>query len=83
MTKSSHAGQDLVGGLRPHEGLRGGIAEPDVGKDRGLEGPRAPVGGALDLFVGEQGEPAFDEIEPGTTGRREMKMEPGWRASQR
>jgi len=32
---------------------------------------------ALDLFIGEQAEPAFDEIEPGTTGRGEVEMEPG------
>src|SRR5712692_11362721 len=76
MTKSSHTGQDLVGGLRPHEGLWGRIAEGDVGENGGLKGARAPVRPALDLFVGEQGEPAFDEIQPGTTGRGEVQMEP-------
>ncbi len=75
-TKSSHTGQDLVDRLRPHEGLGSGIAEGNVGKDRGFERRRAPMRPALDLFVGEQGEPAFDEIEPGTTGRREVEMEP-------
>jgi arylformamidase len=31
MTKSSHTGQDLVGRLRPHEGLGRGVAEGNIG----------------------------------------------------
>src|SRR4029453_1860055 len=75
MTKSSHAGQDLVGSLRPHERFGRRIAEGDVGENGRLEGARASMGPPLDLFVGEQGEPAFDEIEPGPTGRGEVEME--------
>ena len=37
----------------------------DVLEDGRLERPRAPMRSALDLFIGEQAEPAFDEIEPG------------------
>ena len=51
--------------------------ESDVLEDRRLERPRAPMRSALDLFIGEQAEPTFDEIEPRTTGRREVEMEPG------
>ena len=34
MTKSGHTGQNLVGGLRPHEGLRLFVRVGDVGLDR-------------------------------------------------
>src|SRR5260370_20217807 len=77
MTKSSHAGQDLVRRLRPDERLRDRVAVINVREDRGLQSACAPMRPALDLFGGEQGEPAFDEIEPGTTGWREVQMEPG------
>ena len=76
MTKSSHARQDLVGSLRPHERLGRRIAEGDVAENGRLEGARASVRPPLDLFVGEQGEPAFDEIEPGPAGRGEVQMKP-------
>src|SRR5882762_5965717 len=77
MTKSSHTGQDLVSRLRPDERLGYGVAVRNVGKDRGLKRAGAPVGPTFDLFVGEQGEPALDEIEPGRAGRGEVEMEPG------
>src|SRR5688572_8015093 len=77
MTKSSDAGQDLVRRLRPHKWFGCRIAERDVGENGRLEGARAPVGPAFDLFGGQEGEPAFDEIKPGTTGRSEVEMEAG------
>ncbi len=76
MTKSSDTGQDLVGGFRPHERLGRCVGVVDVTEDRSLERAGAPVRSASDLFVGELGEPSFDEIEPGTTGRREVEMKP-------
>jgi hypothetical protein len=77
MTKSSDTGQDLVSRLRPNERLGHGVAVRDVGEDRGLKRAGAPVGPTFNLFVGEQGEPALDEIEPGRAGRGEMEMEAG------
>src|SRR5215469_12624274 len=72
VTKSSHAGEDLVCGLRPHERLGATVAEGDVGRDRGLERARADMRAALDLFFAQQGEPAFDQVQPRCAGRREM-----------
>ena len=77
MTKSCDAGEDLVGRLRPHEGLGGGIVEGDVVRDGGLQGMRAPMGAALDLFLGQRREPAFDQVEPRTAGGREVEMKAG------
>jgi hypothetical protein len=60
MTKSRDAREDLIGGFRPDERLRGRVAHGDVGDDGGLKGTRAVMGAALDLFVRQQRKPAFD-----------------------
>src|SRR6266478_4035453 len=75
MTKSSHTGQNLTGGLRHTKRFGCRVAWTDIGRDRGLERAGAPVRAAFDLLLGELREPAFDEIEPGTPGRREVQME--------
>lgn len=76
MTKASHAGQDLVGGLRPDEGFRRRAAAVDIGQDREFERAGAPVRAVFDLFLGELREPAFDEVEPRAPGGREVQVEP-------
>ena len=42
--------------------------------DIGLEPIDAAMHAALDLLVGEQREPAFDLVEPGGAGRREVEV---------
>ena len=37
------------------------------------------MGGALELFGGQFGEPPLDEVQPRGTGRREVKLEAGVR----
>ena len=44
------------------------------GSDIGLELIDAAMDAALDLLVGEQREPAFDLVEPGGAGRREVEV---------
>jgi len=46
----------------------------DEGGDIGLEPIDAAMHAALDLLVGEQREPAFDLVEPGGAGRREVEV---------
>ena len=46
----------------------------DEGGDIGLEPIDAAMRAALDLLVGEQREPAFDLVEPGGAGRREVEV---------
>ena len=44
------------------------------GRDVGLELIYAAMDTALDLLIGEQREPAFDLVEPGGAGRREVEV---------
>src|SRR5262245_65486261 len=81
MTKSSDTGQDLVGRLRPHKRRRSGVAMVEVGKDGRFQRACAPVRATLDLFLGEEGKPAFDKIEPRAPGRGEVQVET-WSARQ-
>jgi len=46
----------------------------DEGGDIGLEPIDAAMHATLDLLVGEQREPAFDLVEPGGAGRREVEV---------
>ena len=72
MTKSGHARENLVGGLRPHEGLGLLVRVRNVGPDRSLECLCAAMHSAPQLFLGEQGKPALHQIEPGGAGGREV-----------
>jgi len=43
----------------------------------------AAVSAAPQLLFGQGREPAFDQIEPGSSGRGEVQVKAGWRSSQR
>jgi len=62
MTKSGHTGQNLVGGLCPHEGLRLFVRVGDVGSDCVPERVGIAMPAAPQLFLREQGKPALDQI---------------------
>src|SRR5262245_29099231 len=76
MTESRDALKDLVGRLRPHEGLGMAVGERDVAADGLLEFARAAVDAPTQLLLGERGEPAFDEVDPRGPRRREVQMHP-------
>ena len=76
LTKSRHTGENVVGRFRPDEGRRRGVREREIVAGRRLEGAGAAVRPTLDLFVGQQGKPALDEIEPGGAGRRKVQVKP-------
>src|SRR6516225_524463 len=73
--------EDGIGCLGPDERFGVVIVGLDEGGDIGLEPIDAAMHAALDLLVGEQREPAFDLIEPGGAGRREVEVIARWRAS--
>jgi hypothetical protein len=62
MTEASHAVEDLVGCLRPQEGLGVPIRDLDVLPDGRLEFAGAAMHVPAQLLVGKRGERAFDEI---------------------
>jgi len=57
-------GDDLVGGLGPHEGWGVVVVVCDVGLDDGDEVGDAGEASPFESLGGELTEPAFDEIEP-------------------
>jgi hypothetical protein len=77
MTKAGDTREDLIGRLGPHEGLRSLVIHGQVVVDGRLEVARAAVNATAELFLGEQREPALDEIDPGRALRREVQMIPG------
>ena len=66
--------EDGIGCLDPDEWLGVVIVGLNEGSNVGLELIDAAMGAALDLLVGEQREPAFDLVEPGGAGRREVEV---------
>src|SRR5262245_734458 len=74
MTKASYAGEELIGSLGPHEGLRRFVVHGQIVVDRVPEVARAAMDAAPQLLLGEQHEPALNQIDPGGTLRREMQM---------
>src|SRR5512134_701810 len=62
-------------GSGPDERLGAGIVLFEVGHDRGLQLGDAVEGATADAFVGDFGEEAFDQVEPGRRGRGEVQME--------
>ena len=66
--------EDGIGCLGPDEWLGVVIVGLNEGSDIGLELIDAAMDAALDLLVGEQREPAFDLVEPGGAGRREVEV---------
>jgi hypothetical protein len=77
MTKAGDTREDLIGRLGPHEGLRSLVIHGQVVVNGRLEVARAAVNATAELFLGEQGEPALDEIDPGRALWREVQMIPG------
>ena len=81
LTKSRQLGKDLVSRFGPYEGCRCFVGDREVLANGGLEGAHAPMGAALDLLLAQQGEPPFDQVEPGGAGGREVDVEP-WMADE-
>ena len=75
-SEARDAGEDLVGGLRPHVGLARGVRHVDERANRGLERTDARMHAAPQLLRLERGEPTLDEIEPRRVRRGEVRMEP-------
>jgi len=72
--KSRDRVEDGISAFGRHERLGVGIVGVNECSDVGLEVLDTAMDAALDLFVGEQREPAFDLIEPGGAGRREVHV---------
>ena len=67
-------GEDVVGGFGPLEGLRVFVVLFDEGADVGFELAGRGVHTALQLLARQFGKPAFDLIDPGSGGRREVDV---------
>jgi len=74
LSKPRDAREDLVRGLRPDERLGFPIVDVEEVANGSLELRDAAMRSASNLFHGEFGDPAFDEIQPRAVGRREMDM---------
>src|SRR5947208_11190026 len=59
------AGEDVIGGFGPDEGLGVDIDGLDVGGDGRFEVSRRTMDAAADLLFGEIGEEALDLVDPG------------------
>src|SRR6266498_1392271 len=66
----------LRGSLGPDEGFWVFVPGLGVQKDGALEGRDAREGSSTDGFLGDPGEPTFDEVEPGGAGWCQMEVEP-------
>ena len=75
--RAALAGEDVLGGFAPDEGLRLGVVLPQVVVDHGLELIDAGVAASADALCGDLGEEAFDQVHPGRAGSREMQLEAG------
>jgi hypothetical protein len=72
--KARNAGKDLIGGLRPDEGFRIRMMSSDKLANRRLELRHAAVHAAPRLLIGQLGEPALDQVQPGAVGRGEVDV---------
>jgi hypothetical protein len=66
--------EDGIGAFCPNERFWIVVMGLDEGGDVGLEILDAAMDAAFDLLVGEQREPAFDLVQPGGAGRREVEV---------
>ena len=73
-TEAFDGGEDVGGGFGPFEGLRVFVVLFDEGADVGFELAGRGVHAALQLLAHQFGEPAFDLIDPGSGGRREVDV---------
>ena len=80
--------QNLIGRLRPRERRVLVVVDGHVVQDRFTQLRNARVRPALEGFLGEQPEEAFNQVQPGRVGRREVEVDPrmtdqppldGWR----
>ena len=74
-TKAPHLVEDLVGGLRPSEGLALLVVCLDVREDGLAQLRHARVRSPLQGLLGEQSEEALHEVQPRRVRRREVQME--------
>ena len=77
MSPALDGGEDGVGGFGPDEGCRVFVAVCDVGVYGADEFRDARDGEASELTLGQFGEEALDEIEPGRAGGNEVEVDPG------
>src|SRR5260370_16368411 len=75
LAEALHLGEDLVGGLGPHERLADLIVYFDVLDDCLPELWHRSMRSALKRLLCKQAEEALHEVEPGRVRRREMKDE--------
>ena len=66
--------KDVIGGFGPDERLWVIVMGLDEGGDGGLELMDAAMDAAFDLLVGKESKPAFDLVQPGRAGRREVQV---------
>ena len=69
------AGEDVLGGLAPDEGLRLCVVHQQIVVDRVLEVVDAGIAAAANALCGDLGEEALHEVHPGRAGGREMQFE--------
>src|SRR5579872_1975365 len=68
------AGQDVTGRPGPFERLRIGVVLRDEDCNSVVKGAHTAVDAAPDLLFGQECEEAFDLVDPGRTGRRQVHM---------
>ena len=73
--RAAFAGDDVIGGLAPGEGLRLCIVQQKVVVDGALEIVDAGVAPSADALRGDLGKEALDQVQPGRAGGREVKLE--------
>ena len=76
LTKSGDLGEDFVSSFGPDEWFGRPVADGQILPNGGFQRARAAMGAALDLLLGQRGEPALDQVEPRRAGRGEMHMKP-------
>jgi hypothetical protein len=74
-TKAGQAGQDLVSGFGPHEGLGMLIADLDITANGLRQFPRGAVDPPANLFFHQGSQSALDQVQPERSREREIQME--------
>lgn len=64
MTKSRNSRENLIGCLRPHEGLGLLVVRRQVRLDGRLELAGAPMDAASELLGGQRRKPPFNQVQP-------------------
>ena len=79
---ASFTGEDVFGGFGPGKGLWFCVVLPKVVVDGGFQIVDAGVTAPADALCRDLGKEAFDQVEPGRAGRREVQLEARCFASQ-